>query len=113
MTYGKRRHRSREGDSNLNYEYGRWYVVGGRWGRAGSRCQGLNQDSGVRIQEPGVRSENEEHLLPAFSLLLSALRLLPSAYCLLRLTGVRVGGTLGPYRSLRQDVIADREIENL
>jgi hypothetical protein len=28
----------------------------------------------------------------------------PSAYCRLPLRGVRVGGALGPYRSIRQDV---------
>ena len=35
-----------------------------------------------------------------------------SADCLLRLRGVRVGGALGPYRRLRQDVTADRERRN-
>ena len=38
------------------------------------------------------------------SIRFSAFCVLPSAYCLLHLRGVRVGGTLGPYRSLRQDV---------
>jgi hypothetical protein len=37
-----------------------------------------NEESGVRIPEPGVRSQNEEHLLPAFCFLPSALWLLPS-----------------------------------
>jgi hypothetical protein len=66
--------------------FSRWYVVGGGWGRAGFRCQGLNQESGFRSQEPGVRSEKEGHLLPAFCLLLSAFRrlpiALPTAYCI-------------------------------
>ena len=100
----------------LNCEYGRWYVVAGRWGRAGfrtqdsgsrragSRCQGLNQESAFRRQESEVRSQNEDHLLPAFCLLLTA-------DCLLRLRGVRVGGTLSPYRSLRH-VTADGEKKN-
>ena len=35
--------------------------------------------------------------------------LLPTACCLLRLRGVGVGGTLGRYHRLRQDVSADRE----
>ena len=35
--------------------------------------------------------------------------LVPTAGCRLRLRGVGVGGTLGPYRKLRQDVIVDRE----
>jgi len=46
----------------------------------------------------GVRSQDEEYL--------------PSADRLLHLRGIRVGGTLGPYRSLRQDVTADRERRN-
>ena len=39
--------------------------------------------------------------------------LLLAADCLLRLRGVPVGATLGPYRSLRQDVIANRERKDL
>ena len=39
------------------------------------------QVSGARCQVPGVRSQNEGHLLFAGCLLLSALRFLPSAYC--------------------------------
>jgi len=58
-----------------------------------------------RIQEPGFRSQNEEHLFSAFCLLLTADRLL-------HLKGIRVGGTLGPYGSLRQDVTADGERKN-
>jgi len=51
-------------------------------GRTGFRIQ----DSGFRkgknrIQDSGVRSRNEGHLLFADCLLLSALRFLPSAYC--------------------------------
>ena len=68
---------------------------------------------GGEEQDSGFRSQNEEHLLSALWLLFSALRFLPSAYCLLHLRGVRVGGSLGPYRSLRQDVIAGRERKNL
>ena len=49
------------------------------------------------MQESGVRSQNEEHLLSVFCLLLTA-------DSLLHLKGVRVGGTPGPYRSLRQGV---------
>jgi hypothetical protein len=45
----------------------------------------------------------------ASSLLASAEWLLLTAGCELRLTEVRVGGTLGPYRRLRQDVTADKE----
>jgi hypothetical protein len=60
---------------------GRRYVVGGRRGKAGSWRQGLNRDS-------GFRSQNEEHLLSAFCLLLTA-------DCLLQLVGVIVGGTPG------------------
>jgi hypothetical protein len=45
----------------------------GRRGRkAGFRCQGLNQDSGFRSQESEARRQNEEHLLSAFCLLLTA-----------------------------------------
>ena len=58
---------------------GRWYVVGGRW-----------RSAGFRIHESGVRSQNEEYLLPAFCfppsafcLLLSAFCFPPSAFCLL------------------------------
>jgi hypothetical protein len=39
--------------------------------------------------------------------------LLPAAYCLLRLRGVPVGATFGPYHSLRQNVTADRERKDL
>ena len=44
---------------------------------------GEEQVAGARIQvsESEVRSEHDEHLLPAFCLLLSGLRFLPSAYC--------------------------------
>jgi hypothetical protein len=41
-----------------------------------------------------------------------AFLLLAPADCLLNLRGVRDGGTLGPDRSLRQDVTADRERRN-
>jgi len=43
------------------------------------------QGSGVRIQELGVRSQNNEHLLSAFCLVLPALCLLPTGYRLLHL----------------------------
>jgi hypothetical protein len=43
----------------------------------------------------------------------TALCLLPTADCLLNLRGVRVGGTRGPYRSLRQDVALARKKETL
>ena len=49
----------------------------------------------------------------AFLLLAAADCLLLTADCLLNLRGVRVGGTLGPYRSLRQDVIMAGEEETL
>jgi hypothetical protein len=68
------------------------------WGRKG-RCQKN------RCQESEVRSEDEEHLPSAGCLLLTA-------DCLLHLRGVRVGGTLGLYRSLRHDVTAGRERKN-
>jgi hypothetical protein len=70
----------------VNGENGRWYVVGGRWGKNRSR-------------ESGVRSQSEEHLLPAFCRLPTASE------------GGRTGGTLGPYLRLRQDVTADMEIK--
>jgi hypothetical protein len=77
---------------------GRRYVVGGRWEKEASWRQGLKQD-------PGFRSQNEEHLLSAFCLLLTA-------DSLLHLKGVRVGGSLGPYGRLRQDVNTHRERKN-
>jgi hypothetical protein len=85
---------------------GRWYVAGGRWGKAGFRCQGLNQDSGFRSQESAVRSQNEEHPLSADCLLLIA-------DCLLNLRGVRAGGTLGPRSSLGHDVLSTRKEETV
>ena len=45
----------------------------------------------------------------AFCFLPSADCLLLTADCLLNLRGLRIGGTLGPNRSLRQDVAADTE----
>jgi hypothetical protein len=36
----------------------RWWLVGRGWGKAGSRRQGLKKDSGVRIQDSGVRTKN-------------------------------------------------------
>ena len=74
----------------MNHGYGRWYVVGGRWGRA------------------GFRSQNEEHLLSADRLLLSAYCLLPAA-----LRGVRAGGTLVPYSSLGQNVFSTGKEETV
>ena len=38
---------------------------------------------------------------------------LPTADCLLNLRGVRVGGTLGQYRSIRQDVTLSGKEETL
>jgi len=73
---------------------------------------GEEQDSGVRIQESGFRSQNEEHLLSAFCLLPSADCLLLTADCLLQLVGVLVGGSLGPHRSLRQHVTAEKGRKN-
>ena len=61
---------------------------------------------GGEKQDSGVRGQNEEHLLSAGCLLLTA-------GCLLNLRGVRVGGTVGQYRSLRQDVIMAGEEETL
>jgi hypothetical protein len=49
----------------------------------------------------------------AFCFLPSADCLLLTAGCLLNLRGVRVGGTRGPYRSLRQDVALARKKETL
>ena len=85
-----------------------------------------------RIQESGVRSENEEHLLPAFCLLLSPFRRLPTAFegpqvshragrdlryacplptahCLLHLREAGWRGLLAGMAAPRQDVAADRE----
>jgi hypothetical protein len=39
---------------------------------AGDAAGGEDQVQGVRIQDSGVRSQNEEHLLSAFCLLLTA-----------------------------------------
>ena len=64
-----------------------------------------SQKSGFRSQKSGVGSENEEHLLSAFCLLLTA-------DCLLQLVGVLVGGSLGPHRSLRQHVTAEKGRNN-
>jgi hypothetical protein len=61
--------------------------VGGRWARAGFRSQGSKRRA-------------------------SAFRLLLSGDRLLHLRKVRVGGTLDPYRSLRQDVTFERGREN-
>ena len=49
----------------------------------------------------------------AFFLLATADCLLLTADCLLHLRGVGAGGTLGPYRSLRQDVILAGKEETL
>jgi hypothetical protein len=49
--------------------------------------KGRFQESGFRSQKSGVGSENEEHLLSAFCLLLTA-------DCLLQLVGVLVAGVL-------------------
>jgi hypothetical protein len=76
-------------------------VVGGEEQDSGFRIQ----ESGFRGQDSGVRSQNEEHLLSAFCLLLTA-------DCLLQLVGVLVGGSLGPHRSLRQHVTAEKGRKN-
>jgi hypothetical protein len=85
--------------------------TGARFRVPGVRRQGLNQES-------GVRSQNEDPLLfrllsPAYCRLPSGYCLLPTADCLLSLGGVRVGGTLGPYPSLRQHVILAGKEETL
>ena len=49
----------------------------------------------------------------AFLLLAAADCLLLTADCLLNLMGVRVGGTLGQYRSLQQDVTLAGKEETL
>jgi hypothetical protein len=52
----------------------------GRFQVPGSRCQGLNQDSGFGIQESGVRSQDEEHPVRTFCSVFCGLRsLLPAA----------------------------------
>ena len=76
-------------------------MVGGEEQDSGFRIQ----ESGFRGQDSGVRSQNEEHLLSAFCLLLTA-------DCLLQLVGVLVGGSLGPHRSLRQHVTAEKGRKN-
>ena len=66
------------------------------------------QDSGVRRevrgQKSGVRSQNEEHLPPAFCFLPSAFCSLPTAY-----EGYGMERVLRRYASPGQDVTSDSE----
>ena len=85
--------------------------VGGRWGKNRS------QDTGFRIQEVkeqvyGGRSQESGVRMKSICFPPSAFCLLLTADCLLNLKGLRVGGTLGPYGSLGQDVTAHRERKN-
>jgi hypothetical protein len=64
--------------------------------------------AGFRIRDSGVRMKSICFPPTAFCLL-------PTAYCLLPTAfegGVRVGGTVGVRRSLRQDVTADSGRKN-
>ena len=47
--------------------------------------------SGIRCQESGVRGENEDHLIPAFCLLLTTDCLLLAAHCPRRAAGPESG----------------------
>jgi hypothetical protein len=55
------------GPDSTERKGGRWWVVGGRWGGAGSKIQGLRQESEVRMKSI---------CFPP-----SAFCLLPTAYC--------------------------------
>ena len=62
---------------------------------SGSRCQTRIRDSGFGTRDSGLGARDA-----------GAGR---KSFCLLQLSGVRIGGTVAPFRDLRQDLIADRK----